>query len=160
MLFCNTYAAVAVALGQLAEEPGPTGAEASGLLNKLSTFECLFALTIAHKVFAITEQLGTLLQSSSMTLSASREGVCNVVHTLKALRSDENFIAVWEDVRKMAEKLNLTPAQLPRKWQPLHRIDEGEVAHNFADCVAYHRVESWFAFLDVIVQQIKDRFSK
>jgi hypothetical protein len=54
----------------------------------------------------------------------------------------------------------LTPAQLPRKWQPLHRIDEGEVAHNFADCVAYHRVESWFAFLDVIVQQIKDRFSK
>jgi hypothetical protein len=54
----------------------------------------------------------------------------------------------------------LTPAQLPRKWQPPRRIDEGEVAHNFADCVAYHRVESWFAFLDVIVQQIEERFSK
>ena len=60
----------------------------------------------------------------------------------------------------MAEKLNLTTAQLPRKWQPPRRIDEGEVAHNFADYVAYHRVESWFAFLDVIVQEIKERFSK
>ena len=104
----------------------------------------------------ITEQLGTLLQSSSMTLSAAREGVCNVVHTLEALRSDENFMAVWEDVRKMTEKLNLTPAQLPRKWQLPRRIDQGEIAHNFADCVAYHRGESWFAFLDVIVQLLKD----
>jgi len=78
------YAAVIAALDQhiLADEPGPTGAKAAGFVSKLSTFDCLFALNIAHKFFSITEQLGTLLQSATITLSAAQDSVRDVVHTL------------------------------------------------------------------------------
>jgi len=76
------YAAVIAALDQLADEPGPTGAKAAGFVSKLSTFDCLFALSIAHKIFSITEQLGTLLQSATITLSAAQESVHDVVPTL------------------------------------------------------------------------------
>jgi len=69
------YEAIAVALGQLADEPGSTGSKAAGFLSKLSTFECLFGLTVAHKIFSVTEQLSALLQSSSLTLSAARESI-------------------------------------------------------------------------------------
>ena len=69
------HEAIAVALGQLADEPGSTGSKAAGFLSKLSTFECLFGLTVAHKIFSVTEQLNTLLQSSSLTLSAARESI-------------------------------------------------------------------------------------
>ena len=64
--------------------------------------------------------------------------------------SDSSFVSlwVWEDVTKMADKLDLSPPQLPRKWQPPRRIDEGVDSHAFPDCITYNRVETWYAFLD------------
>ena len=76
--------------------------------------------------------------------------------------SDSSFVSLWawEDVTKMADKLDLSPPQLPRKWQPPRRIDEGVDSHAFPDCITYNRVETWYAFLDVIIRQIEDRFLK
>lgn len=156
------YEAVMSALDQLADDTGPTGAKAAGFFSKLSTFECLFALTIAYKIFSITEQLGTVLQSTTMTLSAAQQSVTDVVDTLQALRSHTNYAAVWQDVIQTVENLSLLHPQMPRKLRPSARYSDGATAnpHEYSDCESYHRVESWYAFIDIIVEQIRARFSQ
>jgi len=81
----------------------------------------LFSLTIAHKIFSITEQLGTVLQSSTITFFDAQESAKNVVLTLKTMKSEMNFMAVRQDVTQLANNLEITPPQLPRKKHPRRR---------------------------------------
>jgi len=76
------YESVSEALDALADESGPAGAKAEGLLCKLRSFESLLYLTVAYKVFSLVEQLATALQSKSMTLSGARESVSRVAAIL------------------------------------------------------------------------------
>lgn len=39
------------------------------------------------------------------------------------------------------------------------RLDEGESPYKHSDCGARCRIETWFVFLDIIVQKIDERFS-
>ena len=66
------YEAVLTALDTLSDEPGPTGTKADGLATKLRSFECLFTLKVASKIFAITEELGTTLQSKKTVIIWSK----------------------------------------------------------------------------------------
>jgi hypothetical protein len=155
----NNFEAVTEALDTLSNEPGPTGAKAEGFSHKLRSFESLLYITVANKVFSIVKQLATVLQKKTMTLSAARECVSVVKDSLKSMRCESEFTAVWSDVSHMAEKLKLLQPKLPRYCKLPTRNDDGGPAHHFSDPVSYHRAETWFAFIDTITTQIDHRFA-
>jgi hypothetical protein len=76
------------------------------------------------------------------------------------MRTDDLFMSIWKEVTERADALRLTPPQLPRKRRPPRRMDDGTSSepHDFPDCVTYHKVNTWYAVLDVSVQQITSRF--
>ena len=153
------YEAVVDALDKLSDESGPTGAKAEGFYNKLRSFDCLLHLIMSHCVFSIVEQLASALQKKNMTLSVARESVSDVLSTLKSMRCDSQYATIWGDAVQLADNLKLPEPQLPRRRQLPRRIDDGGPAHQYDSPFSYHRVESWYAFLDIVVKQIEDRFT-
>ena len=69
---------------------------------------------------------------------------------------------MWQDVIQTVKNLSLLPPQMPRKLRPPARYSDGATAnpHEYSDCESYHRVESWYAFIDITVEQIRARFSQ
>jgi hypothetical protein len=57
-------------------------------------------------------------------------------------------------------QLSLLPAQLPLRRQPPRRLDDGASTVSHSDCESYHRIETWYAFIDIVTQQICKRFSQ
>jgi hypothetical protein len=110
-------------------------------------------------VFSIVEQFASSLQKKTMTLSIAREGVSNVISSLKSMRCESHFATIWGDVVQLASNLKLSEPQLPRRRQLPRRIDDGGPAHQYNSPFSYHKVESWYAFLDTVVKQIEDRFT-
>ena len=115
-------------------------------------------LTAAYKVFSIVEQLATVLQSKSMTLSGARESVSRVVASLTSMRCETQFMTIWNEVSRRAENLKLSQPEVPRRRTLPKRFDDGGPAHQYTDVISYHRAETWYAFLDVITRQIEERF--
>jgi len=60
----------------------------------------------------------------------------------------------------VAGELHLSPPGIPRKRKPPRRLDNGDTPHECLDCAACHRDETWFAFLDIVVNEINERFSQ
>jgi hypothetical protein len=156
----SNYKPVMESLDELSDEPGSMGAKAAGFLAKMKTFECFSGLKFAHKVFVVTEQLATALQSKQITLTAAKTSAMNVVGTLKEMRSEEYFNTLWLTICEEARELNLSPPVLRRKCKAPRRLDEGDIPYDHPDCAASHRVETWFACLDVVIEQIAERFKQ
>jgi len=156
----QNYEAIMQALEELSEEPGPTGAKAAGFLSKLLTFEIFLGLNISYDVFSITEQLATALQSKQMTLTAAKVAALNVVSELEQMRTDGKFDSAWQKVCQTATDLDLHPPVMPRKRRAPRRLDDGVEQHVHADCATKHKIETWYALLDTVSNEIRERFSQ
>ena len=49
---------------------------------------------------------------------------------------------------------------MPRKRKPPRRIDEGDLPSVYPDCATYHRINTWYAILDIVSYEINERFSQ
>ena len=76
------------------------------------------------------------------------------------MRTEEEFGEIWKTVSLSAFELSLLPAQLPRRRQPPRRLDDGASTVLHSDCESYHRIETWYAFIDIVTRQISERFSQ
>ena len=117
-------------------------------------------LIISYEVFSITEQLATVLQTKQITLSAARSNAMIVVATLKKMRCIEEFDIIWQKISQSAGQFELSEPVLPKQRKPPRRLDQGDPPYAYPDCVTYHRVESWFSFLDTVGHEIEERFSQ
>jgi len=88
-------------------------------------------LTAAYKVFSVVEQLSTVLQSKSMTLSGATERVSEVVASLTSM-------TIWNDVglSRRAENLKLPQPEIPRLRKLPKRFDDGGPAHQFTNVMS------------------------
>ncbi len=66
---------------------------------------------------------------------------------------------IWDHACKQANEMQLEPAKLPRQGRrPPRRIDDGSPPCIFSDPASYHKVTTWFSFLDTISNEIRQRF--
>jgi hypothetical protein len=73
-------------------------------------------------------------------------------------RDDHQFMTIWEDVNQFASNLGIDPPQMPRRRRPSRRVDHGGPAHEYPDCLTFYKVDTWYPLLDILIQQLKDRF--
>jgi hypothetical protein len=112
------------------------------LKNIMKTFECFLGVNISCEDFAITEQFATALQCKHMISSASTANAMTVVAT------------------DQASNLQLLRAVSPRKCRPPRRIDEGDLPYVYPDCATYDRINTWYAIIDTVTDEINERFSQ
>lgn len=92
-------------------------------------------------------------------LSGAQKCISGVICLLKLLRSETQFKEIWKDTSVLAEELNIPPPPLPWRHKPPRHIDEGSQPHQFTDAMSYYTAQAWIALLDMIIAQIKNRFS-
>ena len=92
-----------------------------------------------NEVLSVVEQLATVLQCKSMTLSGIRESVSRVVASLTSVGCETQFTTVWNDVSRRDENYtagNASTSQLPK------RFDDGGPAHQYTDVMSYQRAKT------------------
>ena len=93
-------------------------------------------------------------------LSAARTNVMSVVTTLKAMRSEESFDRIWLNICKSANELQLSQPAMPRQQKTPKRLDDGAAPHEYLSTASCHHIQTWFAFLDIVINEINERFSQ
>ena len=76
-----------------------------GVLKSLARMETYLSLLICSSLFGPCEELARLLQSKSMNLSLATTGARILCGTLSKMRSDKNFVAIYEKAELAIEQL-------------------------------------------------------
>ena len=76
------------------------------------------------------------------------------------MRSDTEFQKYWKKAEEISRKLELEAPHLPRQRRVPSRLGGGEVQPVYRNVEHYYQVTSFYPLLDVIISQLKERFSE
>ena len=144
--------------------------EASGILNGLHSFSFVVSLVIFKKVFGITAQLSDALQSESLDIGHAANLVLATIDTFEDMRSDDKWELLWEEAVAFSEKHGISMSlpvhtrRTPRQTQLPSRLSDSIVTDTVGhtvnnQCSRDYKRNVYFSSLDVILQEMKERFS-
>ena len=138
---------------------------ASSLLKSID-FEFVANLVILQKALSFTSGLTTGLQKRGIDLADSCEQVELLIRTLKRIRDkvDEFHHDCFTDACKICDKLGIE-IKMPRICKrQAHRLNAVPVSsgsnHTYQQEEDYFRINVTIPFIDELIQQLLDRFSK
>ena len=99
----SLYASIAT-LDEIGDQNHERAIEARGILFQVKSFPFLPFLVVLERIFAITNNLSQLLQSEVIHHSAAAACIFATMATLSSLRSDKEWVTLWEVVVSLAEK--------------------------------------------------------
>ncbi len=151
---------VITSLQKITDEDPSSGAQAQSLLNSICTFDFVFNLVILDEVFNTTKILSKYLQYIDLSICAARSKISAVQESLTEMRSDTEFQKYWKEAIEISRKLELEPPHLPRQRRVPSRLGGGEIQPVYRNVEHYYQVASFYPLLDVIISQLKERFSE
>ena len=97
---------VAKTLQKIMDTDPAAGAQAESLLNAISTHSFVFNLLILEDVFRTTNVLSKYLQSIDILICKAYDMVNATLHSLKELRSDDEFEKYWTLADEICDKFH------------------------------------------------------
>lgn len=94
-------------------------ASARGVHAVMEKFSFLFGVTLAEKVFSLTDRLSRALHDKRVFAVVGKK----YVGSLKDLRIDTKFDDFWAGVKRNAEELDVNEPVMPRKRKAPRRFD-------------------------------------
>ena len=79
---------------------------------------------------------------------------------IQSIRSDAECDLFWEKVTKMASELDIDEATLSRKRKVPRRYDSGHAEAEFPSTPKDHYRQVYFEAVDLIIQNITERFNQ
>lgn len=76
------------------------------------------------------------------------------------MRTDAEFQKHWQEALELSNKLELEAPHLPRQRRVPSRLGGGEAQPVYRNVEHFHQVTSFYPLLDVIINQLKERFSE
>ena len=119
--------------------PDEYGTKASGLLHLLEKFNKLLGLKLSYLLFSAAERLSLSLQKKNIAIQDALSAVEAAKEHFKHLRSDEEFIGLYEKVPRFAEEKGIEQPLLPRNRRQPQRHDTGSEPHHFSSVKEYYR---------------------
>lgn len=155
----SNYNEILMTLSQISvEETNESGAKAAGLYKYLMKFDNFFLLRAAILLFERIETISVALQKKTMVFSEAVKLIENGRETIMALRDEENFEMIFNEVTSDAEKLKIEEPKLPRKRNLSMRKDSRpETASAFISPKKYYR-KIFFEILDQAEMGYRERF--
>ena len=134
-----------------------TSAKVKGLYTTYSDGTSVLAVLMALSVFEPLEELCIALQSTSEAVSGMMNAVSKVIDFLENCRSEESFAALFTNATNVITKLKLNEVRVPRERKVPRRKDSGSQAYR-SSSVEHHFLKEYFKFIDMALQQLRDRF--
>lgn len=134
-----------------------TSTEASGLLASIKTPKFVIALMCSEKIYSYTLPLSRVLQTVDMNLCKAYKLADDVTDQVKQIRgmADDNFMDIFKKAQDLLSEYNIEiklPRLPPRQTQRL--VIKTDSASE------YYRITIFIPFLDGIITNLQNRFSK
>ena len=100
------------------------------------------------------------MQYIDLSICAARSKISAVQENLTEMRSDTEFQKYGKEAIEISSKLELEPPHLPRQRRVPSRLGGGEIQPVYRNVEHYYQVVSFYPLLDVIISQLKERFSE
>jgi len=139
-----------------------TGAECTGLLCFLQSFNFLLTAHIFKRVFDFIEPVSRALQAHNIDILMAIELIKKTEKNIKCLRSSEMFFDIYESVRKFAKDNNFE-FELTLPTRRLKRVPRqpGELSNDeqINDPVMAYKVNTYFVIIDKVSSELHKRFN-
>jgi Sec-independent protein translocase protein TatA len=139
-----------------------TMATSTGLLCKLQDVRCIMSVMFLRRVFQVTGPVSRILQGTTADLSIVATLIDGCVQKLTTFRHDVDqfFKELKQEVTDFCKEHQINPKLQDRRIRKKKRM-AGEQAddENIADTEQAYKVDVIINSLDVILQQLNDRFS-
>lgn len=163
----TSFPAIIATLYEISDQSHDRAIEARGLLYQINSFPFILSLVLLEKIFAVTNNLSQLLQSSVIHFAAAATCISATKTTLNSLRSDKEWDAIWEVAVSLAEKcdISVSPPRTTRTRRPPRQLEESFIittdvtTYRDATCEQY-RTGVYFSTIDVLLTELNDRFSE
>ncbi|CAJ1086697.1 Hypothetical predicted protein [Xyrichtys novacula] len=147
-------------------EMGPGGSKAAGLFKQPQEFKTVLGLKARLKVFVISEKVSRALQNPKVTVSETKRMTSTLRSAFACLRTDKEYLAIWEESNVMAKKLQLEAPLLPRprKLSRKRGLDIGEEVAQIqpepSTVEELFRVKHWHPLVHVLTEAMDRRFGE
>ena len=111
-------------------------------------------------VFGTTNILSKYLQSVSISISLALEKVKAVLLSLKEMRSEAEFDKFYTAALDTCTKLGFDDPCMPRQRKVLTQVGGGDASPSYRNARHYYQISCFYPLLDVLHQQIEDRFQE
>ncbi|CAI6371045.1 unnamed protein product [Macrosiphum euphorbiae] len=139
-----------------------TGAECTGLLCFLQSFNFLLTAHIFKRVFDLIEPVSRALQAHNIDILMAIELIKKTGKNIKCLRSSEMFFNIYESVRKFAKDNNFEfELTLPTRRHRRVPRQPGELSNDeqINDPVMAYKVNTYFVIIDKVSSELHKRFN-
>jgi len=128
-----------------------------GVKTQMCEYKVFFGLQLSAKILGITDNLSKALQQQSMSAAEGQEIADISVQTLKAMRTDTEFIVFYHFVNKLRQNNNVAEAVLPRGKRAPRRFEVGISEGSSCNSIEDHYRRQYFEALDCAINGITDR---
>jgi len=139
-----------------------TGAEFSGLIEYLQSFNFLLTANIFSKIFDYIEPVSRALQAHNIDLIMATDMLKNTQKNIESLRNDQMFKNIYESTKQDGKiynfDLQLATSSNRRRRVP-RQYDEKSRDQSFEDPIVSYKVNTYFVILDTISADLKRRFN-
>lgn len=137
------------------EELKDRDVKANTLFQSVCKIQFIFASFVATDLMQYTKSLSSILQSENSDLIAALKHIedVQVLFTLTREKCDEKFHAIYQEVEKICEKLNIE-VNVPRVCGL--QTKRNNVPH--ANAEDYYKRSLYLPYLDYVTTSLNDRF--
>lgn len=155
----SNYEVVVQALSEIsASGADDSSATASGLLKRIESFDYIFALEIAQAVFADTDNLSRLTQSTKLAAFDLKKAAMLTADATEKRRTDDTFTGHFVSAKKLCADRDIDEPRLRRRSKRPARYEDGGEPAVLTLEVHYKRL--YYDFLDRVINGIRERFSQ
>ena len=126
----------------------------------MNTFDFLFGLVLAEKLFQHTDNLSKTLQAPLLTASEGQQVADFTCTSLGWIRNSEAFDLFWDRLQVLQKEYGMDEARLPRKRKAPRHLEVGSGKAFYPTTVKDFYSQHYFECLDFIINAIKDRFDQ
>ncbi|XP_027841096.2 zinc finger MYM-type protein 1-like [Aphis gossypii] len=139
-----------------------TGAECTGLLCFLQSFNFLLTAHIFKTVFDFIEPVSRALQAHNIDILMAIELIKKTENNIKGLRSSDVFFNIYESVKKIAKDNNFE-FELTLLTRRVRRVprQSGELSNDeqINDPVMAYKINTYFIIIDKVLSELNKRFN-
>ena len=142
--------------------------EATGILAGLKSYDFVVSLTVYKKVLGITSKLSDVLQKESLDYGSAASLIQATIETFESMKSDGQWDLLWQESVAFANHHGIEMSH-PRSRRQRHTpaamesyvLTTETVGNNTLPELSSEncKVHVYFATIDVIVSEMKERFS-
>ena len=163
----SSFSALIQTLEDLSGGANHRSIESRGLLHQVCSFSFVLSLILFEKVFAIVNNLSTLLQAEQLCYASVASCIKATKVALSDLRRDDVWMKVWDKATSLAREndVSIHTSSRPQRTRrtPRHldnSIVDSTIITSSATLVEEYKTQVYYSTIDVILEEMGDRFSE